>query len=328
MHDPVRRIALCCALAALAMAPLPAAAQGAGDFPSKPVRIVVPFPPGGAADVLARLYGQKLSEGWGKPVIVENRPGAGGIIGTDAVAKAAPDGYTLLVITIGHAVNTSMYAKLPYDALKDLAPVGQLATLPSLVVVNPSVPAKNIEELVALARSKPGQLTYSSSGTGSTSHMSAALLASMTGTTLTHVPYKGAAAALNDVIGGQVQITIDTAISAVPQVKNGKLRALAVTSAKRSPTLPDLPTVAESGVPGYDFAAWYALLAPAGTPPAVIERINQEVRKAGALADVKDKLGALGAEATVSSPAELDRLLRAETARWAKVVKEQNIRAD
>jgi len=314
---------LACAL--LAAAPL---AHAQSDYPSRPVRIIVPFPPGGAADTLARIYGARMSEDWKQPVVVENRPGAGGIIGTEALAKSAPDGYSLEVVTVGHAVNASLMPKLPYDTAADFAPVALLATLPSLVVVNPTLPAKDIKELVALAKAKPATVTYASSGTGSTSHMSAALLSSMAGVSMVHVPYKGASAALNDVMGGQVQMTIDVAVSAVPQVKAGKLRALAITSAKRSSLLPDLPTVAESGVPGYEFTAWYVLLAPAKTPAAIVDKVSGEARRIAGLPEVREKLNALGAEPASATPAETGALLSAEVARWAKVIKEQNIKVE
>jgi tripartite-type tricarboxylate transporter receptor subunit TctC len=314
---------LACAL--LAAAPL---AYAQSDYPSRPVRIIVPFPPGGAADTLARIYGQRMSEDWKQPVIVENRPGAGGIIGTEAAAKAAPDGYTLLVVTVGHAVNASLMPKLPYDTAADLAPVALLATLPSLVVVNPGLPAKDVKDLIALAKAKPGSITYASSGTGSTSHMSAALLASMAGVSMVHVPYKGASAALNDVMGGQVQMTIDVAVSAVPQVKAGKLRALAITSAKRSSLLPDLPTLAESGVPGYEFTAWYAMLAPAKTPASIVDKVSGEAKRIAGLPEVKEKLNALGAEPASATPAETGALVKSEMQRWAKLIKEQNIKVE
>ena len=298
------------------------------DYPSRPVRIIVPFPPGGAADTLARIYGQRMAEDWGKPVVVENRPGAGGVIGTEALAKAAPDGYSLIVVTVGHAVNASLMPKLPYDTAADFAPVALLATLPSLLVVNPALPAKDVKELIALAKAKPGSVTYASSGTGSTSHMSAALLSSMAGVSMVHVPYKGASAALNDVMGGQVQMTIDVAVSAVPQVKAGKLRALAITSAKRSSLLPDLPTIAESGVPGYEFSAWYVMLAPAKTPAAIVDKVSAEAKRIAGLPEVRERLNALGAEPASGSPAEVGALLKSEMERWAKVIKEQNIKVE
>ena len=321
----MRLSALLSLLALAAAVPL---AHAQSDYPSRPVRIIVPFPPGGAADTLARIYGQRMSEDWGKPVVVENRPGAGGIIGTEALAKSAPDGYSLIVVTVGHAVNASLMAKLPYDTATDFAPVALLATLPSLVVVNPALPVKDVKDLIALAKAKPGSVTYASSGTGSTSHMSAALLSSMTGVSLVHVPYKGAAAALNDVMGGQVQMTIDVAVSAVPQVKAGKLKALAITSAKRSSLMPELPTVAESGVPGYEFSAWYVLLAPAKTPAAIVDKVSAEAKRIAGLPEVRERLNALGAEPASATPAETGALLTSEMARWAKVIKEQNIKVE
>ncbi len=328
MQQVLRRTFLAGTATALATGSVPAAL--AQDYPDKPVRVVVPFPPGGAADTFARLAGQKLGEAWGgKQVVVDNRPGAGGIIGTDNLAKSPADGYSLLVVTVGHAVNPFIYPKLPYDTAGDFVPVALLATVPSLLVVSPDVPAESVTELVALARSRPDELTYASSGIGSTSHVSVALLQSMTGTKLVHVPYKGAAAALNDVISGRVPMSIDVVTSSLPHVKAGKLRALAVTGAARSASAPDVPTMAEAGVPGYAFTAWYVLLAPARTPPAIIDRLNADVRRISAMPDYRDKIAGLGGEVGgTSAPAEVRGMLAAELARWEKVAREHAIKAE
>ena len=313
-----------------ALLPASALAQDIAAYPEKPVRVIVPFPPGGAADTFARLAGQKLGEAWNnkQQVLVENRPGAGGIIGTEATVKAAADGYTFLMVTIGHAVNPFMYSKLPYDTRADLVPVAVVANVPSLVVVTPTFPGKTLKDLLAVAKAKPNDIQYASSGNGTTSHVSAALMESMTGIEMLQVPYKGAAPALLDVIGGRVPMTIDIITSSIQQVKNGKLRALAITSAKRSPQLPEVPTVAEAGIPGYEFVAWYMLLAPAKTPPSIVERVNADLRKIATLPDFRQKIEDVGGEAVSMTQKQTADYLNGELARWAKVVKDRNIKAD
>ena len=311
---------------ALAAFAVPTWAQD--TYPSKPLKIVVPFPPGGAADNFARLIGQKLAEAWSQPVVIENKPGAGGQIATQAVATAPADGHTLLVVTVGHAVNPSLYARLPYDTEKDLVPVAKLATVPSVLVVNPAVPAQSVKDLLALAKAQPGKLSYASSGNATTSHVSAALLGSLAGVEMLHVPYKGSAPAITDLISGQVQLMIDPLVSSAQHVKAGKLRALAITSAARSPLAPDLPTLAEAGVPGYEFAAWFLLLAPARTPAPVLARLNEQVARSLAAADVKERYATLGAEAGRGSPAELQAFLHAEVMRYAKLVKDTGMKAE
>jgi tripartite-type tricarboxylate transporter receptor subunit TctC len=232
------------------------------QYPDRPLKLVVPFPPGGAADTFGRLVAQKLTDAWGKGVVVENRTGAGGIIATEATAKAPADGYHFMIVTVGHAVNPSLYAKLPYDTLNDLAPVAMVANVPNVLVVHPSVPATTVKELIALAKQKPGSLKYASSGNATTSHMAAALLSQLAGIEMLHVPYKGAAPAVQDLVAGRTDLMLDPTVSSGQFVKAGKLRALAVTTAKRTPILPDLPTLAEAGVPGYEFNAWFLLLTP------------------------------------------------------------------
>lgn len=317
-------------LALTCLAPLPASAQDAAAYPDKPVRIIVPFPPGGAADTFARLVGQKLGNAWGQkqPVVIDNKPGAGGVIGTEAAAKAPADGSTLLMVTIGHAVNPFMYAKLPYDTRADLVPVGVVAQVPSLVVVGPAFTGKTLKDYLAAAKARPGEQQFASSGVGSTSHVGAALLESMAGVELMHVPYKGAAPALQDVMGGRVGMSVDIITSSLQLVKTGKLRALATTGAKRAAQLPDVPTVAEAGLPGYDFSAWYMLLAPAKTPRAVLDKINAELRTMAAQPDFRARIEDIGGETVSMSTRQAGDYLEAEFVRWAKVVKDRNIKAD
>jgi tripartite-type tricarboxylate transporter receptor subunit TctC len=312
-------------LAAFFAAPLPAFAQ----YPEHPPKILVPFPPGGAADTFARLAGQRLGEAWGRPVLVENRPGAGGIIATEATAKSPPDGYTFLIVTVGHAVNPSLYAKLPYDTLADLAPVAMVANVPNVLVVHPSVQASTVRELIALAKKSPGGLKYASSGNATTSHMAAALLSSLAGIEMLHVPYKGAAPAVQDLLAGRVDLMLDPTVSSGAHVKAGKLRALAVTTARRTPLLPELPTMDEAGVPGYEFNAWFLLLAPAKTPAEPIAKVNAELARAGADAAYKERMANLGAEAAPAmSPAQVGAFIAAEMKRWGKVVKDANIKVE
>ena len=301
----------------------------AQEFPSHSPKILVPFPPGGAADTFARLAGQKLGDLWGRQPVIENRPGAGGIIATEAAAKSPPDGYTYIVVTVGHAVNPSLYPKLPFDTLGDLTGVAMIASVPNVLVVHPSVPARSVKELLALAKSKPGSLKYASSGNATTSHIAAALLQSLAGIEMLHVPYKGAAPAVQDLVAGRVDVMLDPAVSSSAFVKQGKLHALAVTTAKRTPLLPDLPTLAEAGVPGYEFNAWFLLLAPAKTPPAIVTRVNQDLAKVAALTDYKEKLANLGAEpAAAFTPAQVNDFVAREIQRWARVVKDANIKVE
>jgi len=297
-------------------------------YPNKPVRIIVPFPAGGSADTLARTIGQKLTESFGQQVLIDNRPGAGGNIGTDAAAKSAPDGYTLLMTPSSIISNPSLYSKLSYDPMKDLMPVTEVAWTPNILVVHPSVPANSVKELIALAKSKPGQLSYASGGNGATNHLAGELFKSMTGIDMVHIPYKGNPVAVLDVLNGQVGVMFDFMITSLPHVKAGKLRALAVTGAKRSPQLPDLPTVAEAGVPGFEAGTWFAVLAPAGTPAAIVKQLNNEIVKILNLPDVKERLYQLGAEPRSGTPEQLATLMKQDMAKWAKVIKDANIHID
>lgn len=331
-HFQPRRSALL-ALAALctAIAPLsPVAAQDAAAYPDRPVKIVVPFPPGGAADVFARLVGQKLTEAWGsqQTVVIDNRAGAGGMIGTDVVAKAPADGSTFLMVTIGHAVNPFMYSKLPYDTRADLVPVGVVAKVPSVVVTGPALKGKALQDLIGMAKAKPGEVQYASSGIGTTGHVGAALLESMSGAHMLHVPYKGAAPALQDVMADRVALAVDIITSSLPLVKSGKLNGVAITSARRSPQLPDVPTVAEAGLPGYEFESWYMLLAPAKTPAPILEKVNAALREMAQAPDFRARIEGTGGQVASMTLTESSNYLNAEFTRWAKVVKDRNIKAD
>jgi tripartite-type tricarboxylate transporter receptor subunit TctC len=306
--------------------PLPlSAAQG---FPSRPIRFIVPFPPGGGNDIVGRIVAQKLSESLGVVVVVDNRGGAGGTIGTDVTAKASPDGHTLLINNVSLAVNATLIEKLPYDTLKDLAPVSLLGRQPNVLVVHPGVAATSVTELLALARAKPGQITYGSGGIGTASHLATELLKLMTKTDMVHVPYKGLGPALTDLMGGRLQLIISTLASALPQVKSGKLKPLAVTTAQRSSFFPELPTMGESGVTGYEFSTWYGLLVPARTPAAVIGRLNDETVKALNSPALKQLFAAQGLEPVSSSPSEFGAYLKSETAKWAKVIRAANIKSE
>jgi tripartite-type tricarboxylate transporter receptor subunit TctC len=323
----LRAMAALVGIAALALA-APSGAQ-APAYPTKPIRLVVPFPPGGATDILAREVSKHLTETWGQSVVVDNRPGAGGNIGTELVAKAAPDGYTLEMGTVGtHAINASLYAKMPFDHVKDFAPVILVAGVPNVLVVNPSVRVNSVQELIAYAKANPGKLNFASSGPGTSIHLSGELFKVMAGVQMTHVPYKGSAPALQDLLGGQVQLMFDNLPPSLPQIKAGKLRALAVTSATRAPALPDVPTIAESGLPGFEASSWFGILAPAGTPPAIIAKMNMEVAKWLASPEGKEKLVAIGANGAGGSPEDFARHIQAETAKWAKVVKESGAKVD
>ena len=301
----------------------------AQNYPSRPIRLVVPFPAAGTTDILARAAAQKLSEALGQAVVVDNRPGAGGNIGSDLVAKSAPDGYTLLMGTVGtHAINPSLYSKMPYDHVKDFVPVVLVAGVPNVLVVNPALPVNSVADLIKLAKEKPGTINFASSGSGTSIHLSGELFKTMAGVELTHVPYKGSSPALTDLIGGQVQIMFDNLPSALPQIKGGKLRAVAVTSSKRAPALPDVPTISESGLPGFEASSWFGVLAPAGTPAPIVARINAEVNKWLQSADAREKLLSQGAEAAGGSPEQFAAHIRAESDKWAKVVKASGAKVD
>lgn len=306
---------------------VPASAQA--GYPTKPVRLVVPFPAGGTTDILARAVAQKLSETWGQQVIVDNRPGAGGNIGSEVVAKSVPDGYTLMMGTVGtHAINPSLYARMPYDHVKDFAPVILVAGVPNVLVVNPSLPVKSVQELIAYGKAHPGALNFASSGNGTSIHLSGELFRTMTGVEMTHVPYKGSAPALTDLVGGQVQLMFDNLPSSLAFIKAGKLRALAVTSAERSTALPDVPTLAESGLKGFEASSWFGVLAPAGTPSDIVTKINAAVASWLATPEARDRLAGQGALAAGGSPGAFAKHIGDETAKWQKVVKASGAHVD
>ncbi|MBI3068682.1 MAG: tripartite tricarboxylate transporter substrate binding protein [Betaproteobacteria bacterium] len=297
-------------------------------YPARPLRIIVPYAAGGGGDILARMIGAKLTEAWGQPVVVDNRPGGGTIIGTDLAAKASPDGYTILLGTNTHAVNETLYRKLPYRLMRDLAPVTQLATAPNILIVNPSVPARTLRELIALAKAKPRQVNYGSSGNGGTGHLAMELLKTMAGIDLVHVPYKGGGPALNALLAGEVSALFNNIIAAVPQVQAGRVRPLGVTSSRRSAALPEVPTIAESGVPGFEAIAWFGLFAPAGTPRAIVAKLSREVARVLKLPDIHDRLSSQGAEPVGSSADEFSAVIRSDIAKWGKVVKAARVVAD
>ncbi len=307
----------------------PQAAAAPDAYPSKPVRFVVAFPPGGGTDIIARSIAQKLAERIAQQVVVDNRPGAGGNIGTDIVAKSAPDGYTMLMGSAGPlAINTSLFAKMPFDPIKDLEPVTLAASTPNVLVVHPSLRAATVKELIALARAKPGEINFASSGHGTPAHLAGELFNSMAGVRMVHVPYKGAAPALADLLGGQVQLMFSTMPPALPHVKDGKLRALAVTSAKRSRATPELPTVDEIALPGFEANTWHGVVVPAGTPAAIVARLNREIVAILHLPDVVERLSGQGAEALGSTPEEFAAYIKAETLKWAKVVRDSGAKAE
>lgn len=297
------------------------AATPAGAYPSRPVKVVVPYPPGGPTDIVARVVFQQVSESTGQQFVIDNRAGAGGNIGAEAVARAPADGYTLLIGTTAHAINMSMFKSLGYDVVKDFSPVTLLSQGPLVLVAHPGFAPNSVAELIALAKSKPGALNFASSGNGQSTHLSGELFNTMAGVKIAHVPYKGSAPALTDVIAGQVPFMFDTMLSAMPFVKAGKLKALAVSSPQRSPAAPDVPTIAESGLPGYETFAWNGLLAPAGTPPAVIARLNEELKKALESPQVRERFGLQGFAATWTTPEQSRSFIGAEVAKWAKTVK-------
>ena len=311
------------ALVSIVVFAYPAAAQS--DYPSRPVRILVPSSPGGGTDILARVLADHLSRSMGGQFFVENRPGAGQMIGIEAVARAAPDGYTLLMAASTLAINPAMYRKVSYDALKDFAPITQVAGLPNVLLVHPSLPARSPQELIALAKDKSGHLTYASAGIGTSPHMGMELFKSMAGIDLVHVPFRGTGPAVTEMLSGRVPVGLSNTLTAIPHIEAGTLRALGVTGTRRAEALPKIPTIAEAGVPGYDAMQWYGLLAPAGTPAAIVQRIAADVAAALRLPDVKERLAADGAEAVGGTPAAFAALIKEELDKWAKVARAAGI---
>ena len=301
----------------------------AQTYPAKPIRIVVPFPAGGIADLFARVIGQKFNEAWGQPVVVDNRPGAGGNIGAEIVAKSPADGYTLVMGSIGtHSVNVSLFSKLAYDPIRDFAPVALVMEAEGLLVLHPSVPVKTVKELIALAKARPGQVAYASAGYGTAGHLSGELFKSMAKVDLVHVPYKGNVPAITDLIAGQTSLLFATMPTVLPQVQAGRLKALAVTSSARSPAAPELPTIAEAALPGYSVTNWIGLFAPAGTPRDAVSKLNGEIIRIMQAPDIQKRLANEGAKFTAKTPEEFGAFVRSEIAKWAKVVKDAGIRVD
>ena len=323
------RIVSLTAIVALAGAMSSAVAQsGSANFPDKPIKIVVTFTTGGAPDILARLIGERLTAAWGQPVIVDNKPGAGGNLGADFVAKAPPDGYTIVVGTVGtHSINGALYSKMPYDMVKDFTPITLLATTPNMLVINNDVPAKNLKDFIALGK-KEGKMTFASSGSGTSIHVSGELFKTMTGIDMVHIPYKGRATAIPDLLGGRVTMMFDNMPSSLALVREGKLRALGVTSSTRSPAAPDIPTIAESGLPGFDAVSWFALFAPANTPKPIIDKLQTEVRKILKTPDIRKRLADNGLDPVGGTPDELAAYQKSEISKWAKVVKDSGAKVD
>jgi tripartite-type tricarboxylate transporter receptor subunit TctC len=311
------------ALLVCAVEPVPAQ-----TYPTRPIRFVVPYVPGGGVDFVGRTIAQKLSETWNHPVIVDNRPGGGTNIGSELVARSAPDGHTLLVGGVPNSVNMTLYRKPPYDFVKDFAPISRLSTAPNILAVHPSVPARSVKDLITVANSRRGELTYASAGIGSSNHLSGELFKMMAGVDIVHVPYKGGGAAVTDLLAGNVSMYFGTTPSTMPHVRSGRLRALGVTGATRSPTIPEVPTIAESGLPGYEQSAWHGLFAPAGTPPAIINKLQSEVVRLLGLPEMKERFSAQGVDVIGSSATELAAFMQQDVAKYAKIVKTAGISID
>jgi tripartite-type tricarboxylate transporter receptor subunit TctC len=303
---------------------MPAVAQ---QYPDRPIRLIVGFPPGGAADILGRIAAQQLTEALGQQVVVDNRGGAGGLIATEIAAKGAPDGYTLLFTSIPHVINPHLYRKVNYDAIRDFVPVVQFVAVPLMMASHPALPAKTVKELITYAKSKPGQINYASGGSGASSHLAMELFKTLAGVDLNHIPYKGTGPLITDLIAGQVSLTIASAVPLAPHVKSGKLRGLAVTGPKRSPSFPDLPAIAET-VPGYEVVNWFGVLAPAGTPRTIVTRLNSDLNRALGARDLKERLTLQGADAAGGTPEEFAKVIKADFAKWAKVVRSSGARVD
>jgi tripartite-type tricarboxylate transporter receptor subunit TctC len=307
----------------------PAAAAWAQAYPAKPIRIVVPFPPGGTSDILARTIAPKLTAEWGQPVIVDNRPGAAGNIAAEHVARSAGDGYTLFITTVGiHAIHPTLYRKLPFDAVRDFTPVTNLVMLPTVLTVHPSIPVRSVRELIALAKKRPGELHYSSAGSGSQPHLTAEMFKTMAGVNLLHVPYKGAAQQLTDLVAGHVALTFATAPSAVPFIRSGQMRAIGVSSGQRASALPEVPTIAEAGVPGYEAVGWNGMVAPANLPGPVLDKVHGTVVKIFQMPDVRNRLISLAADPVTTTSAEFGAYIKSEIAKWARVVKDSGAKAE
>jgi len=315
-------------LVAAIAAALTVSATAHAAYPEKPVRLIVPFPAGGGVDIVARGLAPHLTERWGQQVIVDNRPGAGAMLGAELAAKSPPDGYTLLLANTAHAINATLFKKLPYDAVRSFEPISLVATQPSLLVVHPAVPVKTVKDLIGLAKSRPNGLNYASSGNGTPPHLSAAMFETLTGVQMTHIPYKGAAPALTDLLGGQVQLMFDNLTSISPHVKSGKLRGLGVSSLRRSPVFPDIPTISEAGVPGYETNAWGGLVAPAGTSREIVMRVNAEMNRALQAPTLRERYAQIDAEPVGGTPEQFGDYVKTETLKWADVVKRSGAKLD
>jgi len=327
--SPAVRVSVAVGVLGLAAGSIGWAAAPGADYPTRSIRMIVPFAAGGATDILARIVGQRLTELWGQTVVIDNRAGAGGTVGAAIAARANADGYSLVMGTNGsHAIGPSLYSKLTYDAIKDFAPITLVAHVPQALMVHPSLPVKDVRELIAYAKQRPGELNYSSAGTGTPGHLGLELMQLITGTRMVHVPFAGGAPGLAALVGGQVQLMADNMNSALPMIKSGKVRAIAVTTIKRSVALPDLATVAEQGLPGFDSGSWFGLFAPAGTPPVIIARLNAEVVKILNTPEVRERMLQQGAEPAPGTPAQFTQLIRDDTVRWAKVIKASGAKAD
>jgi len=316
------------ALAGLASSPIALAQSAAGGFPSREIRFIVPFPPGGGNDILARMLGPKMAEALGKPVVIDNRPGAGGNLGTDQAARAPADGYTIVIASNQVTINPGLGQKLPFDIERNFSPIALVASVPMLLVVHPSVPVNNVGELIALARSQPARLNHATPGNGTPQHLAFELLNKLAKIEVTHVPYKGTGPAVADLLGGQVQAAFATLASVAQHVRAGKLRAIAVAPAKRSPLMPDVPTVAESGVPGYDVPLWYSILAPAGTPAEAVDRLAAELRRIVESADTRDRMVSQGFQPGFVGPADLQAMIRDDVRRWQAIGRDTGIRIE
>ena len=327
----MKKYTLIAALAsALGAAPLPAtAADATGSYPNRPIRVIVAYTPAGTTDILARLLGQKMSETWGQSVIVENRPGANGNIGTEIAARATPDGYTILMATAAtHSINNTLYPKLSWHAQRDFEPISLVAVVPNLLVVNNALPVKSVKDLIAYAKANPGKLTFGSPGIGATAHLSMELFKTLTGTNMVHVPYKGSAGVLADVTAGQIQLAMDNIPVYLPQAKAGKIRALAVSSPQRAAAAPDIPTVAEAGVPGFEALSWFGLVAPAKTPKALVSKLAAETQRILKLPDVNERITGLGAQPVGGTPQEYAAFIRSEIVKWEKVIRSAGVKVE
>ena len=300
----------------------------AQQYPSRPVRIISPFAPGGGNDALCRIVAQRLGENLKQQIIVENRAGANGIVGTEVAARSAPDGYTIVLIPSGHAVNASLYKKLPFDSIRDFSPISLVGSSPLVLAIHPSLPVRNVKDLIALAKARPGQLTYGSAGVGSSGHLGGALFETLTHTKMVHIPYKGMSPAITDLMAGQVTMTFGTSLSVVPQVRSGRLRALATTGAKRSPALPDLPTVAETGLPGYEASLWYGFVGPARLPPEIVNRLNSAIVAVLQMPEIRERLASQGVDPQHNTPEEFAKLIVSDVERWAKVIQRAGVQPE